>query len=150
MVKASAITHAIVPPNIRIKFVETDKEKDGMLSNTGQSMLQGWFKNLNGLTPTISCECTNVGDVYTLTPLNISPIVLEYYSFASFAFVASGTSGGATTATVVPNTGSLPTLPILKTHGSAPAAGGDLTSGLFYVMYYVDTLNGGNGAFVLV
>lgn len=146
-VQASAVTKSLSPPNVSIQFVEKDT---GVLSNTGQSLLQGYFKSINGLTPTVSCNCTNVGNVYTLTPLNISPIVLNYYSYCGFAFVASGTSTGATTATIVPNTGSLPTLPILKNHGAAPAAGGDLTTGLFYVMRYVDSLNGGNGAFVLL
>lgn len=145
MVAASAMTPSMTPPNTRIQL--TDKQ--GVLSSTGLSILQQHHKVINGLTPTVSCTCTNVGNVLTLTPFNISPQVLNYYSYWSFAFVSPVTSLGTLTATVVPTTGSLPTLPVLKTHGSAVAGSGDITINLFYILYYVDTMNGGNGAFVL-
>lgn len=153
MVAASAMTPSITPPNPRIAFTEP---QTGLLtSSTGMQILTQHHQAINGLTPTVSCTCTNVGNVYTLTPFNISPNVANYYSYWSFAFVASATSTGTVTATVIPSsqstmTGVLPTLPVLKTHGSAAAGNADLTAGLFYVMYYVDTLNGGNGAFVFL
>jgi hypothetical protein len=97
----------------------------------------------------VPCNCTNTGNVYKWTPLNISPSVSNYYSYWSFPFVASATSTGAVTATVVPQTGTLATLPVYKTNGSAQASSGDITIGLFYVAYFVDYLNSGNGGFVI-
>lgn len=143
---ASAMTPSATPPNPTIDF--TDKK--GVLTSTGLSIMQKIRQSINGLTPTISCTCTNVGNVYTLTPFPIAPQLLNYYSYWSFAFVAPATSTGAVTATIIPTTGALATLPVLKTHGSAPASTSDLTINLFYVMYYVDTLNSGNGAFVIL
>lgn len=148
MVAATAMTPSLTPPNSRMAFVDS---KTGLLTpTTGMQILTQHHQALNGLTPTISCTCTNVGNVYTLTPFNVSPLLSNYYSYWSFAFVAPATSTGTVTATVVPPTGTLPTLPVLKTHGSAAAGTSDFTINLFYVMYYVDTLNSGNGAFVVI
>lgn len=149
MVSAAAMRPSLTPPNPRIQLVETSKDKAGMLTSTGLSIMQQHHKTINGLTPVISCTCVNVGNVYTLTPFNVSPDVLNYYSYFGFAFVASATSTGTVSATVVPTTGSLPTLPVLKSHGAAAAGANDLTVNLFYIFYYVDTLNSGNGAFVV-
>lgn len=151
MVAAAAITHGLVPPNSRVALVDKPQLT---LSNVALSVLNGWHKSINGLTPTISCECTNVSNLYTLTPLNVSPLVIDYFSFMSFAFVASATSTGLITAKVVTNGGSdstitLPTIKVMKTNGSTQATAGDITINLFYVMYYVDTLDAGAGAFVI-
>lgn len=153
MVAPSAMSPGIIPPNPRFPFVDP---KTGLLeANGGLQLATQVFQTINGLSPTVSCTCTNVGNVYTLTPFPISPIVANYYSYWSFAFVASASSTGPITATVVPSsqskqTGVLPTLAVLKTHGSGGAGNGDLTIHLFYVLHYVDTLgSGGNGAFVL-
>lgn len=150
MVASTAMTPSMTPPNTRSRFVN----QQGILSSDiGMQVLTQHHKAINGLTPTISCTCANVGNVYTLTPFPISPNLANYFSYWSFAFVASATSTGAATATVVPTTanvntiGVLPTLPMLATHGSSNAT---LTINLFYVMYYVDTLNSGNGAFVVL
>lgn len=148
MVAPAAMTPSITPPNPRIAFVDT---KSGLLTaNTGMQILTQHHQALNGLTPTISCTCTTVGNVYTLTPFPVSPNVANYFSYWGFAFVAPATSTGTVTATVTPNTGMLPILPVYIAHGATPAGNTDLTINLFYILYYVDTLNGGNGGFVRV
>lgn len=121
----------------------------GQLSSTGLQMLQQMFSAIQGLTPTITCDVVSSSNVYTLTPVNISPNVPNYFDYWSFAFVADATSTGLVTATVVPRTGALPTLPVYKTNGSAQATTNDITLGLFYVLYFVDSLNSGNGGFCL-
>lgn len=143
MVAAKAVTGSNTPPNSRIEFTD----KNGVLTSTGLSILQAMHQTINGLTPTISCNCANVGNVYTLTPLSISPKVLGYFSFMSFAFVASATSTGLITATVAPATGTLPTIPVYKSTGQATT--NDLLIGTFYVLYYVDTYNTNAGGFAL-
>lgn len=145
MVAAAAITRPNTPPNPRIQWVEEDRT----LSSTALSIMQQIHSEVNGLTPTISCESTFAANKYTLTPLNISPVVAQYYSFMSFAFVASNSSTSLVTATVVPKTGSLNTLKVMKANGASQATNGDLVANLFYLLYYVDTLDGGSGAFVL-
>ena len=144
-VAAAAVTPNIIPPNTSLPLTS----QQGVLTTTGLQMLQQIQQAIKGLTPTVSCNCSNVSNVYTLTPLNIAPNVSNYYSYWGFAFVASATSTGLITATIVPNTGTLPTLPVYKTNGSAQATTNDITINLFYLLYYVDSLNSGNGGFVI-
>lgn len=153
-IPASALTRPIISPNPRIPLVTLQQDpqggtQGGQLSSTGLQILQQMFTALNGLTPTIPCNATFNTNVYTLTPADISPNVPNYYDYWSFAFVAPATSTGLVTATVVPNTGSLPTLKVYKTHGSAQATTNDITVNLFYVVYFVDSLDSGNGGLVI-
>lgn len=143
---AAAQIPSIIPPNSRIPWVDP---KTGVLTNTALQIMQQIFKTLNGALPTIPCISTNANNVYTLTPFNVSPNIANYYDYQPFSFVASATSTGLVTATVVPLTGSLATLPVYKNHGAAQATTNDIIINLFYVAYYVDTLNSGNGGFVI-
>lgn len=147
MVAPASQSHPIIPPNTRVAFVSP---QTGVLTNTGLQLLQQTYLVTNGLLPTIPCEAANTGNVYTLTPLLTSPKLLGYFSFQAFAWVAPATSTGLVTANVVPTTGTLPTLPVYINHGATQATSADITINLFYVMYYVDTLNSGNGGFVIV
>lgn len=144
-IPATATPNPIIPPNARVPFVDNK----GNLTTTSLQLLQRFFTAINGLAPTFACDATAASNVYTLTPIGVSPSLPGYFDYWSFAFVAPATSTGLVTATVVPNTGALPTIPVYKTNGSAQATTGDITSGLFYVLYYVDTLNSGNGGLVL-
>lgn len=136
---------SLLPPRTRVPVVD----KDGVLLAATQQMLQGYFKLINGLTPTVPCTATNVSNVYTLTPFSISPQFTGYMDYWSFAFVSPFTSTGLVTATIKPDTGALPTLKVFKTNGSAQATTGDITINLFYILYFVDTLDSGTGGFVL-
>lgn len=145
MVAASALPTGLLPPQTRAPIVD-DK---GVLVPSALQLLQGYFKLINGLNPTVPCNGVFNSNLYTLTPFNISPQVLKYTSYWSFAFVAPAPSTGLVTATVVPTTGSLAALKVFKTNGSAQATTGDITINLFYLLYFVDTLDSGNGGFVL-
>lgn len=140
------ITPAITNPSPRVPAVDPNT---GQLSTTGMQMLQQMWTSVNGLSPTVSCNAAFSLNLYTLTPVEIAPRVKNYYSYWSFAFVAPATSTGAVTATVVPATGSLASLPVYTNNGAAQANAGDITINLFYLLYFVDSLNAGNGGFVL-
>lgn len=132
-------------PNPRLPLVDA---KGNMTTPTLQ-LLQSIVVLINGLTTTISCAATNVGNVYTLTPFNISPKFGGYLDYQGFAFVAPATSAGLVTATVVPPLGALATIKVFKTHGSAQATTNDIIINLFYVVYYVDSLDSGAGGLVI-
>ena len=145
-VSPDAMTPSNTPPNTRITWVEKSSQ---FLTSTAFSIMQAMYKTTNGLTPTIACTCVSTANLCTLTPFPISPQFKNYYSYMSFAFVADRTSTGLLTATLVPTTGSTPTLKIMKADGASQATTGDIVINLFYILYYVDTLDSGNGAFVL-
>lgn len=142
---------SILPPNARVPVVD----EDGLLTSAGLAVLKQMQLLINGLTPTIACTALFTTNVYTLTPFSISPLPggptssTYYTDFVAFAFVAPDTSTGVISATVVPTSGALATLPVLKAFGATPAGAGDITSGLFYILFYVSNFNGGDGAFVL-
>lgn len=144
-IPSTAMVKSILPPNAVLPLVD----KHGMLTTNGLQMLQQMFNTINGLTPTIACTAANTLNKYTLTPANIAPNFGGYTDFTSFAFVAPSTSTGVVTATVVPNTGSAATLKVFKTNGSAQASSNDITINLFYLLFYVDSLDSGNGGLVL-
>lgn len=145
MTSITALPRGILPPTATGEFVD----KTGKLSNAGLNILQQFQSLVNGLAPTIACNEDFVANKYILTPVSISPQVKDYYSYWSFAFVASDNSTGAVTATVVPRTGVLDTLKVYKDNGASQAGNGDIIADLFYVLYYVDALDSGNGGFVL-
>lgn len=145
-VPAANTPKPILSPTTRVPFTDPDS---GILTSTGLQLMQQYFMAINGLSPTISCNVAFSSNVYTLTPLNIAPNVPNYIDYWGFAFVAPATSTGAASATIVPNTGSLPTLPVFKNNGGTATIAGDIVLGSFYVLYFVDSLNSGNGGLVL-
>lgn len=146
MVANSAVTSPIIPPSARIPFV--DKETGVLSTSGGLNVLQQMFTSINGLVPTLACDVAG-SNVLTLTPVAISPQVIGYVSFLGMAFVAQNNSAGLVTAMLNLPTGTLDTLPVYKDRGATQAAAGDILQNRFYIVYYVDTLNSGNGGFVL-
>lgn len=144
-VSSSAQLPPITPPSSTLPFVE----KGLTLTNYALQLLQKFHQTIVGLSPTISCSASTTSNVITLTPFNISPNLPGYFNYWSFAFVADVTSTGTVTATVVPATGTLATLPVYKNDGGTAAGAGDIVITRFYVLYYVDSLNSGNGGLVL-
>lgn len=146
MVAPAAQATSILPPNAQIPFINP---QNGLLTNPALQVLQQIQTLINGLTPPIGCTATFASNKYTLTPLSIAPNVPSYLFSQAFMFVAPASSTGLVTATVVPAKGVLATLKVFKTNGSAQATAGDITINLFYLLYYVDSLDSGNGGFVL-
>lgn len=144
-IPATAQATGILTPNPRVPLTN----KDGTMNTQTLQFLQQLVTLVNGLTPAIPCTATNAGNVYTLVPFNISPYFEGYLDYLSFPFVAPATSTGLVTATVMPTKGTLATLNVYKTNGSAQATTNDITINLFYQLFYVDSLNAGAGGFVL-
>lgn len=110
--------------------------------------MQGMFGFINGTNRIIPCNASGT-NVITLTMLDVSPLVQGYYDFDTYRAVAANTSTGAVTALVATPQGNLGTIKVFKSNGAAQATTGDVVSGLLYDFTYVDSLDSGNGAFVL-
>ncbi len=135
----------VLTPNVRLPLVD----KQGMLTIPGQQILQQHAVLLNGSVPAVPSTATHASNVYTLQPYQVSPQFGNYNNFQNFPFMAPATSTGLVTATVVPPTGALATLPVLKNNGAAQATSGDIVNGRLYNLVFHAELNSGNGAFVL-
>lgn len=151
-IPSAAQSRSILPPNQAVPLTE----KDGRLTSAGMAIFKQVQTLINGLTPTIACNAAFAANLYTLTPVSISPMpgnfvdeINYYLDYVAFAFVAPNTSTGAATATVVPKVGSLATLNVYKSNGAAATIAGDIVANSFYILYYVDSLNAGAGGFVL-
>ena len=101
------------------------------------------------MSRTFPCNASTTANTITLTLLSVQPQVNLYCSYDTYGFVADVTSTGNVSALVVTETGTLATLNVYKTNGSARAGSGDVTTGLHYFATYVDSLNSGAGGFVL-
>lgn len=144
-ISAAATATPIPKPNSAFPFVDV---KTGLLSEHGNLLLSAWYNFIVGMNRVTPCNATGT-NVITLTPLDAAPIIEKYTDFEIYGFTAAATSTGTVTATVVPKTGTLATLKVYKTDGAAQATTGDIVSGSFYWLIYVDSLDGGNGGFVL-
>ena len=143
-IPAAAQVPSLSQPAQRIGFTDDN----GILTNNGWQVLAGMFNFINGTNRIIPCNATGT-NVITLTLLSVQPLVQGYYDFDTYRAVASNTTTGPVTALVTTNSGSLATIKVFKTNGSAQATTGDITSGLLYDFTYVDSLDSGNGGFVL-
>jgi hypothetical protein len=123
-------------------------DSSGLLTNNGWQTLQGMFGFINGTNRIVPCNASGT-NVITLTMLDTSPLVQGYYDFDTYRAVAAATSTGSVTALVATPQGNLGTVKVFKTNGSVQAGAGDITSGLLYDFVYVDSLDSGNGGFVL-
>lgn len=123
-----------------------------MPSDTGHRTLERLRNYVLGMGRIIPCSAsgTNVGsNLITLQPNDAAPSIEGYMFGDCFPFWAPFTSDDPVTATLVPKTGTLATLKVYITNGSAQAGAGDVTDGLFYVAWYVPTLDSNAGGFVL-
>lgn len=144
-VPASAIADPIVAPNAKIPFVDAG----GKLTVTSILFLQQLYQFVVATSRIFSCNCTNVGNVYSLTLLATAPLLKQYSDYDIFAFVASAGSTGAVTANVTNDSGTFATIKVYKANGASQAGNTDIVSGSAYLAVYVDSLDGGNGGLVL-
>lgn len=143
-IPAASQVPSLLQPAQRIGFVD----ENGVLTNNGWQTLAGMFNFINGTNRVIPCNASGV-NVITLTMLQVSPLVQGYYDFDTYRAVAASTSSAFVTASVVTPQGALAVLKVYKTNGSALAGSGDIAAGLLYDFTYVNSLDGGNGGFVL-
>lgn len=146
-ISAAAQPTPIVSPNSGLQF--TDER--GNLTNSGRLALQQMHDFIVNMSRLIPCNAKTTTNIITLTLLDVQPAVSQYASYDTYAFVADTTSSGNVSALVVTDSpgGTLPTLNVYKTNGSARAGANDITQNLQYFLTYVDTLNSGSGGFVL-
>lgn len=144
-IPASAQIPAIQQATRSVPFVDGS----GNLTISGKQAMDALFNFVNGCSRFIPCNASTTTNVITLTMLATSPLVKQYSDFDTYQFVADATSTGNLSALVVTPQGSLTTLNVYKTNGSTRAGSGDVTSGLQYQLTYTDSLNSGNGGFVL-
>lgn len=135
-----------------LAFVEPST---GRLSTPAQQQQERLRSYINGAGRVIPCSAASSSNLITLTPNDASPSLEAYVFGDCFPFWADANSTGPVTAAVVlvsrggVPAGSLATLKVYVTNGSAQADAGDLTSGLLYIAWYVPILDGNNGGFVL-
>lgn len=128
-------------------FPFVDKET-GNLSDHGLQLLNQWYNFIVGMNRLTPCNASGT-NVVTLTPLAASPLISGYADYEVYSFVAAATSTGNVTMTVVPANGVLATLKAFKTNGAAQATTGDVVLGSHYTATFVDSLDSGNGGFVI-
>lgn len=143
-ISATATGTPIAKPSAALRFVD----ENGMLTPHGAQLLTQWREFIVGMNRIIPCNASGTNTI-TLTPLDSGPLIEKYVDFEVFGFTAAATSTGDVSATVVPRTGTLSTLKAFKNAGATRATAGDLVSGSFYWLVYVDSLDTGAGAFVL-
>jgi hypothetical protein len=135
---------SLLQPAQRIAFTDDG----GILTNNGWAVVAGVFNFVNGTNRIIPCNASGTNTI-TLTMLATSPLVQGYYDFDTYRAVAANTTTGTATASVVTPQGALATIKVFKSNGASQATAGDITSGLLYDFTYVDSLDSGNGGFVL-
>lgn len=123
-------------------------DPDGSLSSHALQLLNEWRNFIVGMNRITPCSASGT-NVITLTPNDSSPLHPKYIDHEAFAFVAANNSTGSVTMLVAASRGNLSTLKAYKTNGSAQAGAGDITAGLYYVAYYVSSMDSGAGGFVL-
>lgn len=144
-IPAAARPSPIGLPNARVPF--TDSET-GSLTTNGLGVLADIINYINGMSRTIPCTETGT-NILALTMLSISPLIKQYNDYDVYQFVAAATSTGVVTASVTTPQGTLGTIKVFKTNGSAQATTGDIVINLQYTLTYVDSLDSGAGGFVL-
>lgn len=144
-ISAAATPGALSKPNGIFPVVDLTT---GCLTEHGLQMFSQWHNYINGMNRITPCNASGK-NVITLTPLAASPLIDKYSDYEAFAFVAEQTSDGSVTATVVPRDGTLSTLKVYKTNGSAQAGSGDVVAGSLYLAIYNDALDTAAGGFVL-
>lgn len=143
-ITAAATGTPITKPNGALRFVD----ENGMLTSAALQMLAQWREFMVGTNRIIPTNCSGTNTL-TLTPLDSGPLIEKYVDFEVFGFTAAATSTGDISATVVPRKGTLDTLKVYKAAGATRATTGDLVSGSFYWLVYIDSLDSAAGGFVL-
>ncbi len=132
-------------PNGVFPFIDI---QTGSLTEHGLQVLNAYYNYIVGMNRITPCDASGT-NVITLTPLAASPLIEKYVDYEVYSFVAANASSGSVTMTVAPRDGTLATLKAYKTNGSAQAGSGDVVAGSLYLAIYVDSLDSGNGGFVL-
>lgn len=126
IIPSSAIPTPIQAPLKGFPFVDP---ATGNLTTTSQQLLQQMYAYIVSMGRIFPCNCTNVGNVYTLTTLPVAPLVNQYADGDMFSFHASASSTGTVTANVVARGTTLGTLGVF----TAGLANASLTNNFHYI-----------------
>lgn len=129
-------------------LVQIVDPQTGSLTSDGVQFFSRIRDYVNAGNRIIPCSASGK-NLITLTPNDATPFLEGYLDYEVFAFTAAQTSDGAVTATVVPLKGTLATIKVFKTNGSAQAGAGDVVAGSLYLAIYSDGLDTGAGGFVI-
>lgn len=145
-IPSSAQPTPITMPAVSRPFVDTSS---GNLVTKEQIALQQLRNYIVNMSRRFPCNASTTSNVITLTLLDVAPTLTQYADFDDFGFIADTTTTNFVTALVVTPTGNLATLKVFKDNGAAQAANGDVVLGSQYWATYVDSLDSGNGGFVI-
>lgn len=145
-IPAAAKGTPIPKPNAGVGFIKPD----GTLTSHGMEFLNAFREFIVGMNRVTPCSASGTANAITLTPnVGACPLIEKYVDHEVFVFAAALSSTNSVTATVVPRTGTLSTIKVYVTGGSAQAGNGDITAGLTYLAIYNSALDAGAGGLVL-
>lgn len=139
--------------SVDAKVAQVDP-KTGLPSVSGLRQQDNLRRYVNGAGRIIPCSASTTSNVITLTPNDASPLLEKYVFGDVFVFWADATTSGSVTAKVVANPGqpgstALAALKVYTAANGAQAGAGSVVSGSLYQAFYVPTLDGNAGGFVL-
>lgn len=144
-ISTAKMPHNPIPPVQKIQWTNPD----GFLTIPATQVIQQLWALLTSINTIVPCTVTGTANAIQLTQFPTPPSFVfpqdQYVDYMVFSFVAGANSTAAVTAQFA----AFGFLKVFKTNGSAQAGSGDITTGLFYTLWYVDTLDSGNGGLVL-
>ncbi len=156
----SAVAHPLLTPTAKVRWTQPEATPlAGLPTPHLLQVMNQLISYITGTSRMIVCNLTGTNDL-ELATLRGGPQVGQfgtagYVDFEVYSAVAEHTSTGAVTAYVLLFATSnaaaraLGTLKVFKQNGAVQADAGDLVAGLHYTFTYVDSLDSGNGGFVL-
>lgn len=161
-IATAATIKPIVAPQYHFSWTDQDgNPADGDVTNrNGNRQLPSQharqFYNqtrgfISGTGRIFPCNASNSSNAYTLSLQTSGPVVEQLNTHDTYGFVAPASSTGLVTATIIGANGQTigSGINVYKNNGAAQATNGDITVNLHYLLTFVDSLNGGNGGFVL-
>lgn len=120
-----------------------------IVAGAGAIALQQMHDYVVNMSRRFPCNASTTSNVITLTLLSVQPSLNQYADYDDFGFVADANATGNLSALVKTAMNTFATLNVYKANGGTRAGNGDITSGLQYWLTFVDSLNSGNGGFVI-
>lgn len=132
-----------------IPFIEVNPVTGaGVLTQQAVEFLRQLRDYVSGMSRVIPCDASGTNTI-SLTPTSGAPQIQRYNSHDIFVARVVATSTGDVSATVVPEHGTMSTLPVYKAAGVTRATTGDVVADSLYLFVFADYLNAGAGGFVL-
>lgn len=132
-------------PQQKYQFIDLDT---GFLTSYGLQTLEQMWRQIAASFGPVPCEATNVGNLYTLTPILQKEGGRSYGDYMRWTFMSPFTSTGAVTMNVMGDA-LLDTIKAYIDGGATQANTGDIIINRLYDAIYNSALDGGAGGFVL-